>query len=88
MGISEKYLFHFLKEQTGETFANYLINIRIEHAKLYLKDSSLSNEKIAELTGFGSVNTFYRNFKAQTGISPKLYQEEIHLESDDLIVCD
>ena len=88
MGISEKYLFQFLKEQTGETFAAYLLNLRIEQAKQYLKDPALSNEKIAELTGFGSVNTFYRNFKAQTGVSPKLYQEGVCPDSDNLRVCD
>ncbi len=88
MGISEKYLFQFIKEQTGKTFAAYLLDIRIAKAREYLKTKALSNEKIAELTGFGSVNTFYRNFKAQTGVSPKLYQESVGANSDDLIVSE
>lgn len=85
MGISEKYLFHFIKEQTGETFANYLLNIRIEKAKEFLNTQKWSNEKIAELVGFGSINTFYRNFKAKIGVSPKVYQEKNLINSNDLI---
>ncbi|RRD94772.1 AraC family transcriptional regulator [Clostridiales bacterium COT073_COT-073] len=85
MGISEKYLFSFIKEQTGETFANYLLSIRIEKAKEYLSNKTLSNEKIAALTGFGSVNTFYRNFKSQMGVSPKVYQEKNNSSSYDLL---
>lgn len=76
VGISEKYLYQYLKEQTGETFAAILMRIRIEHAKKYLEESQYSNEKIAELTGFGSANTFYRNFSKYMGITPKVYREK------------
>lgn len=75
IGISEKYLYQFWKNQTGETFVASLFRIRIEKAQEYLVQTDYSNAKIAELTGFSSVNTFYRNFQKQTGISPKKYQE-------------
>ncbi len=77
IGISEKYLSQFVKEQTGETFSSYLLRIRIEHAKKYLESTDYSNDKIAELTGFGSVNTFYRNFNKQIGVTPKVYKESL-----------
>lgn len=77
VGISEKYLYHFWKTHTGETFVASLFRIRIEKAQEYLVQTNYSNAKIAELTGFASVNTFYRNFQKQTGISPKKYQENI-----------
>lgn len=75
IGISEKYLSQFIKEQTGETFSAYLLNIRITRAKEYLRTTDCSNDKIAEMTGFGSVNTFYRNFKEQTGVTPRVYKD-------------
>lgn len=75
VGISEKYLYQFWKNQTGETFVASLFRIRIEKAQEYLVHTDYSNAKIAELTGFSSVNTFYRNFQKQTGVSPKKYQE-------------
>ncbi len=74
-GISEKYLAQFLKEQTGETFAAYLLNMRIASAKKYLQETDLSNEQIAEQVGFGTVNTFYRNFKKIVGVTPNIYRE-------------
>lgn len=77
IGISEKYLYQFWKAQTGETFVASLFRIRIEKAQEYLVQTDYSNAKIAELTGFSSVNTFYRNFQKQTGISPKKYQENM-----------
>lgn len=75
MGISEKYLSQFIREQTGETFSAYLLRLRLDKAKEYLRTTDFSNDKIAELTGFGAVATFYRNFKEQTGVTPKLYKE-------------
>ncbi|QHQ60894.1 helix-turn-helix domain-containing protein [Anaerocolumna sedimenticola] len=74
MRISEKYLCNFIKEQTGETFAVYLERIRIQHAKEYLITTNWSNEKVAEQTGFAAVNTFYRAFSKQTGVSPGIYR--------------
>lgn len=75
MGISEKYLSQFLKEQTGASFSEYLRKVRIEAAIRYLENTEYSNETIAELTGFGGVNTFYRNFSRQMGVTPKVYKD-------------
>lgn len=75
IGISEKYLSQFLKEQTGETFSSYLLRLRIEKAKELLATTDYSNDKIAQMTGFGAVNTFYRNFSRQVGVTPKVYKE-------------
>ncbi len=72
--ISEKYLSQFIKEQTGETYAAYLEQIRIQHAKEYLLTTDWSNEKIAEETGFTALNTFYRVFHKLTGVSPGTYR--------------
>ncbi|MFV0342854.1 MAG: helix-turn-helix domain-containing protein [Anaerocolumna sp.] len=74
MRIAEKYLSQFMKEHTGETFTSYLEQLRINKAKEYLASSDMSNEKIAELTGFGAINTFYRTFNKRTGVSPGTYR--------------
>lgn len=72
--ISEKYLGQFIKEQTGETYAAYLEQVRIQHAMEYLSTTDWSNEKIAEETGFTALNTFYRVFHKLTGVSPGAYR--------------
>jgi len=76
VNIAENYLYHFWKDQTGETFATYLLWIRIDKAKEYLVTTDYSNKEIASLTGFSSDNTFYRNFQKLTGVSPKIYKEQ------------
>ena len=75
LGISEKYLYALLKEQTGRTFASYLEDLRIEFARRCLEETDWSNEKIAQGSGFGSTNSFYRVFKKQTGVSPSVYRK-------------
>ena len=74
-GISEKYLQNFFRDQMKISFSQYLLLFRLEKAKALLETTELQNEKIAELTGFGAVNTFYRNFSRHFGLSPKAYRE-------------
>jgi AraC-like DNA-binding protein len=75
LGISEKYLFQFWREQTGGTFGSYMLQIRLEKAKEYLINTDYSNKQITEMIGFTTVNTFYRNFKKKFGVTPKIYRE-------------
>lgn len=73
-GISEKLLFQLIKEATGCTLAEYLENIRLQHAQELLLGTRLSNAEIAERVGFGHVNTFYRVFSKRKGISPARFR--------------
>jgi len=85
--VSVKYLTQVLKEETGETFSSFLLKIRLEKSIEYLEKTDYSNEKIAELTGFGAANTFYRNFSKKMGMSPKAYKDETvnrRLMSDEI----
>lgn len=77
LGISEKYLYAYIKEQTGKTFAVYLEELRVAHARHCLECTDWSNEKIAQESGFGSANTFYRIFKKYTGVSPSVYRKSL-----------
>lgn len=79
IGISEKYLFSFIREQTGYTFAACLENIRMKYAGELLVTTQLSNAEIAQQSGFGSVNTFYRVFSKVNGISPGKYRENFKM---------
>lgn len=77
MGISEKYLFQFMKEQTGKTLLNYLEELRLAKAEELLKRTDWNNAKIAEESGFGSVNTLYRVFNKYVGVSPGAYRDNL-----------
>lgn len=76
MKISEKYLIQFLKEQTGKTFSKYVEELRVERAKTLLRETDYNNEQIAQMAGFGSLNSFYRVFHKRMGVSPGTYRKQ------------
>lgn len=73
--ISEKYLFNFLKEQTGKSFGSYLESIRMENAIKLIKETDKPITQIAIEVGFLSQNSFYKAFKRVYGTSPSAYKK-------------
>lgn len=80
VGISDKYLFQFIKEQTGSTFTAYLERIRMEKAKEFLMKTNYSNEQIASFVGYATVTTFYRAFKKCNKVSPSVFRSTFKAE--------
>jgi YesN/AraC family two-component response regulator len=74
-GLTEGYLSHFFKEQTGENFSTYLENMRIEQACKLLNDTALTIQEISEQVGYNSVYSFRRAFKRVKGVSPSGLRE-------------
>lgn len=61
-----------INSQTGGTFAQYINHYRIEHAKQLMREQP--DMKISSVwleAGFGSEQTFFKTFRAITGLSPK-----------------
>jgi AraC-like DNA-binding protein len=60
------------------TFADYVNNYRIEHAKEMLLDfqKPVTMGEIAEHSGFPSESTFYRVFKQKMEMSPKVWRKQ------------
>jgi AraC-like DNA-binding protein len=70
--------FHFarvFKRQTGRSFHAYLTMVRLSHAKELLLKSDLSMRAVASQSGFASLPTFHRIFKADTGCSPASFRK-------------
>ena len=68
--------YHFLrvfKAVTGETPLDYRSRIRIDNAKVLLKNGNFSVSEIAESLGYSSLAYFSAAFKKATGVSPKEY---------------
>ncbi len=67
------------KKETGRSIIDYLIDLRVDQAKLFLVQGLYSMEEIAQMTGFSDGNYFSRLFKKRTGHTPsgyrRLYQE-------------
>ena len=68
---------HFIRIFTsyvGVTPYNYIITIKIEHAKLLLSDEKNKLEEIAYNLGFQSYINFSRTFKNHTKLTPNQYR--------------
>lgn len=69
---------HLFKEITGQTPQEYLITLRINKAKYYLKHTNLSIGEISIELGFSSSNYFSRIFKKRVGMTPSEYIRHHH----------
>lgn len=73
LGISTSHFSSIFKEETGETFMEFLIRIRMDKAKDLLEHTSLKNYEIAERVGFADPHYFGISFKKMTGKTPTEY---------------
>ena len=69
--ISPNYFGNIFKTETGETFANYLLRIRMETAKNILCSTNYKNLQIAEKVGISDQYYFSHCFKKYFKSSPK-----------------
>lgn len=74
VGLTEGYLSHFFKDQTGENFANYVESIRMQHSMDLLKNTDDSISEIAQKVGYNSDQAFRRAFKRVQGVSPNAFR--------------
>jgi len=73
---------HFLKE-TGLSPAQYVLAARVERAKTLLERADWPIERIAERSGFGSIDALQRAFAKQVGVSPRDYRARFGPRRDE-----
>lgn len=74
VGFSPSYFSTVFKKETGTTFLEYLMSVRIEEAKKLLRESHINIELIAGLVGSNDSKRFSKTFRKLTGITPKEYR--------------
>lgn len=73
--VSKAHLIRSFVKKTGISPGKYLTRVRIEYAKLLLRDESASVTYVAEASGFANANYFAKVFRKETGMSPSEYLE-------------
>jgi corrinoid protein of di/trimethylamine methyltransferase len=73
--VSQPHLSRLFRKLTGEGFADYLRNIRLEQACRLLKETELPVEQIIYSCGLRDIPSFYRSFRTYTGKTPGRYRE-------------
>lgn len=69
------YLSRLFKLQTGEGLLDYINKIRVQEAKILIKENNIEIDDAALKVGYSNVRTFYRTFKKYEGITPGQYKE-------------
>ena len=69
-GISEVYFRKLFKDTYGVSPHQYVLELRIRHARALLSEQAATVTAIAETCGFSSVYHFCRTFKQITGQTP------------------
>lgn len=67
---------HSFKQVTGQSFREYITSLRLKTAKSLLCHSNLNITEIALATGFNDSNYFSNVFKANIGVSPRMYRTQ------------
>ena len=73
-GYSGTYLGKLFHKNIGISFSSYLLNARINYAKLLLLNSKLSVGEIAERLGYYDTAHFINQFKKTVGCTPNAYR--------------
>jgi len=71
--------YHFaraFKAATGASPLQFVINARIERAKVMLKSTRLSISEVAFRVGYGDPGHFSRHFKSRVGTTPGAYRQD------------
>lgn len=72
--ISPNYLSELFRRHKDQTFSEYLLALRIEHAKVYLLDVQYNVAEVSTLVGFSDSRYFSSSFRRVCGMSPSEYR--------------
>ena len=80
VGSCRTYVSNYINQQLGCSFSDYVNQLRVSHAKMLIiqhdrHGSSGKLSTIATDAGFSGEQSFYRNFRKFTGMTPAAWLE-------------
>jgi AraC-like DNA-binding protein len=84
--VSKYYLSHLFKDLVGCSMYQYILQKRLQMAKIFLKEGEMATN-IYTKCGFKDYSNFYRAFRAEYQMSPKEYMQskEIQKNKENII---
>jgi len=79
LGTNNRYVSDCIRQCEGTTFSYFVNDYRVRHAQQLMRTSP--KKKVSSLyleAGFANESTFFRTFKASTGMTPKEWLEQLH----------
>lgn len=74
--MSHRSFVRRFRQTTGTTPARWVLNQRLQHARLLLESTDWSIDTVAGRCGFGSTATFRQNFVASFATTPSMYRRQ------------
>ena len=74
--LNRSYLSTMFKKNTGMSPQEYLVHIRMQHARELLGRTGLSVAEIGQSVGYADYYNFEKMFKKKTGTSPGIFRKE------------
>ncbi|TWT75169.1 AraC family transcriptional regulator [Allorhodopirellula solitaria] len=77
-GMSRRKFTNDFRQKMQQTWLGYLNQLRIDHARMLLRETDHKVTSIAFQSGFEELSTFYRTFKRIAGMKPLEYRADFH----------
>ena len=75
--VTPYHLASLFTKTTGLSPHQYVLRVRIDRAKIHLKDDSLSVAQVSRLVGFRTQEHFTKVFRRVAGVTPSKFREEL-----------
>lgn len=74
VNLSTSYFTIYFKARTKINFRDYVLDLKMEQAKLLLSAGTANISEVSYAVGYDDYRSFYRAFKNHTGLTPSEYQ--------------
>lgn len=74
--LNSGYLSRLFKKETGMTLSDYIIETRMNKARLLLEQSTLKAYEVSEAVGYWNFTHFTKLFKRVMGVTPQQYRRK------------
>ena len=81
VNLTSPYLSKIFKQEMGASPREYILNTRMNKAKLLLAQTSKTISEIALETGYSNASSFTNLFTENIGCSPTMFRKLISLKS-------
>lgn len=78
--LSRRHFTRIFKDNYNLSPYEYIIRLRLKHARNLLKNTELTITEIANKSGFNDANYFTRQFKKKTGYTPSEYKRRNNIK--------
>lgn len=80
--LSTRQISRIIEQEYGCSFSQLVMNKRLDHCQLLLKNTDMSVGQIAQQVFSDTPNYFYATFKRRFGISPAKYRKELRARGE------